>query len=260
MKSTKDSLIRVENVSQEFGTEDMVVRPLNDVSFSLAKNSFSIIYGPSGSGKSTLLNVLTGLQSPTKGKVYIDDKDVYALSRDELANFRASSIGFIYQTNYWIKSLNVLDNVAMSVYFSGLTRKSAHKLAYEALEMVDMKSYAHKYPTMLSGGEQQRIATARALATNPSYIIADEPTGSLDSTNGDKIMSLLVRCQRDLDRTIILVTHNLEYMPLADKLLHIEDGRVKEINEGSIKQTTDVLFADMRSRMRRLEKAQTDVK
>lgn len=260
MSSADNNLIRVDNVSQEFNTGETVVRPLNDVSFSLAKNSFSIIYGASGSGKSTLLNVLTGLQPPTKGKVYIENKDVYSLTRDELANFRAESLGFIYQTNYWIKSLNVLDNVAMSVYFSGKTRHQAHKLAREALDMVNMQSYAQKYPTMLSGGEQQRIATARALATSPSYIIADEPTGSLDSINGDKIMGLLVSCQRDLGRTIILVTHNLEYMPLADKLLHIEDGHVKEIHESSIKETTDVLFSDMRARMRRLEKAQTDGK
>lgn len=260
MNTQDDSLIRVESVSQEFGIGDQIVRPLNDVTFSLSKNSFNIIYGASGSGKSTLLNVLTGLQAPTRGKVYIDNKDVYALSRDQLANFRATSLGFIYQTNYWVKSLNVLDNVAMSIYFSGMTRKKAHVIAREALDMVNMGTYAKKYPIMLSGGEQQRIATARALATNPSFIIADEPTGSLDSKNGDMIMELLMSCQRDLGRTIILVTHNLEYMPLADKLLHIEDGHVKEINEGSIKRTTDVLFADMRERMKRLEGVRTNAK
>lgn len=244
-------LIVADKVCQDFSTGEQTVHPLHDVSFSVAENSFNIIYGASGSGKSTLLNVLSGLQAPTKGTVTIEGQNMYRWSRDAGANFRGKRLGFIYQTNYWVKSLNVLDNVAMSLYFSGMSRRKAAKFALKALSMVNMEDYAKKYPILLSGGEQQRIATARALATNPSFIIADEPTGNLDSKNGDMIMDLLRNCRTDLGKTIILVTHNMEYLPMADKLVHIEDGRAEELHSGSIQKTTDVLFTDIKKRIKR---------
>lgn len=249
------TLITVDNVHQEFQAGDQVVAPLKNVSFTMSENSFNIIYGPSGSGKSTLLNVLTGLQRPTKGTVTVDGRNMYELTADELANFRATKLGFVYQTNYWIKSLNVLDNVAMSLYFMGYSRQKAAKTALEALAMVQMENYAKKYPALLSGGEQQRVAMARALATSPAFIIADEPTGSLDSKSGDMIMSLLQRCQSDFKRTVILVTHNMEYLPLADQLLHIEDGNIQQMQSDSIQATTDALFADMQARIKRLSES-----
>ena len=158
----------------------------------------------------------------------------------------------MYQTNYWIKSLNVLENVAMSLYFMGHTRASATKMAKASLEQINMGAYAKKYPVLLSGGEQQRIAMARALATNPKFVIADEPTGSLDSKSGDMIIDLLRACQADFGRTVILVTHNMEYLPLADHLLHISDGHVEELDRGSIQATTDALMQDMKARIDRL--------
>jgi ABC-type lipoprotein export system ATPase subunit len=247
-----DAVVSLKNVQQTFYVGDEVIKPLNDVNFELKDNTFNIIYGPSGSGKSTLLNVLSGLQRPSEGVVQFDGRDVYNLAPDELAFFRANRLGFVYQTNYWIKSLNVLENVAMSLYFMGHTHGSAIKLAKEALDQINMGEYAKKYPMLLSGGEQQRVAMARALATNPKYVIADEPTGALDSKSGDMIMELLRSCQTDFKRTVILVTHNMEYLPLADHLLRIADGRVQELDHGSIQATTNALMQDMKARIDRL--------
>lgn len=251
MVKRKD-LIIAKNVIVEFETGDEVVRPLNDISFTMDENSFNIIYGPSGSGKSTLLNVLTGLQKPTKGSVSFNGKNVYELKSDQLAQFRANEIGFVYQTNYWIKSLTVLENVAIPMYFLGYTRGEAAKLALEALKRVGMDAYAKKYPSLLSGGEQQRVAVARALANNPAFIIADEPTGSLDSKNGDFIMGLLQQCKKEFGQTLILVTHNMEYLPLADSLLNIADGKAKEMSSDSVKSTADTLIKEMRQRIHKL--------
>ncbi|MBP7807638.1 ABC transporter ATP-binding protein, partial [Candidatus Saccharibacteria bacterium] len=212
-------------------------------------------YGPSGSGKSTLLNILSGLQKPSAGTVVFGGSRLYELNPNELAAFRANQIGIVYQQNYWVKSLNVVENVSMPMYFLGYSRGTAAKIAITALEQVGMAAYAKKNPSLLSGGEQQRVATARAIVNNPLFIIADEPTGSLDSKNGDMIMNLLQKCQTDLKRTIILVTHNMEYLPLADKLLHIEDGHVVEQKDESIKETADLLLDQMKQRIDRLAKA-----
>lgn len=255
-----EALIKVDNIVQEFRVGATTINPLKKANFSIEDNSFNIIYGASGSGKSTLLNVLTGLQRPTSGKVLFEGKDVYGLPPDELAHFRANRIGFVYQTNYWVKSLNVIDNVAMSLYFLGYKKSQAAKLAMNALEHVNMGEHAKKYPVLLSGGEQQRIAMARALATEPLFLIADEPTGSLDSKNGDMIMDLLRSCQEDLKRTVILVTHNMEYLPLADKLLHIDDGIVNEMRQDSINDTTQELLKGMQERITKLAKTKHHAK
>jgi len=245
-------IIKATGISQSFTIGDETVTPLKSADFELFESSFNIIYGPSGSGKSTLLNILTGLQRPTTGHVTFDGNDVYSLPADQLAFFRATRLGIVYQSNYWVKSLNAIENVSMPLYFLGYSRTRAAEAAYYALEQVNMGAYAKKYPVLLSGGEQQRIAMARALAASPLYLIADEPTGSLDSTNGDMIMNLLRTAQRDNNRTIILVTHNMEYLPLADHLLHIEDGTVVELKHESIKKATDELFEQMRQRIDRL--------
>jgi ABC-type lipoprotein export system ATPase subunit len=251
MSSTR-IIIKATDISQSFTVGDETVTPLKGASFDMQESSFNIIYGPSGSGKSTLLNILTGLQRPTTGTVLFDDKDVYNLHADDLAYFRATSLGIVYQTNYWVKSLNAIENVSMPLYFLGYDRPRAARTAQEALEQVNMGAYGKKYPVLLSGGEQQRIAMARALASDPQYLIADEPTGSLDSTNGDMIMGLLQSAQQDRHKTIILVTHNMEYLPLADHLLHIQDGQVQELKADSIKKATDELFDQMRLRIERM--------
>lgn len=245
-------IIKATDITQQFMVGDEVVMPIKNASFELLESSFNIIYGPSGSGKSTLLNILTGLQKPTTGTVTFDDHEVYNLSPDELAFFRATRLGIVYQNNYWIKSLNALENVALPLYFLGYTRARAAERAGYALEEVGMSVHANKYPVLLSGGEQQRIAVARALVSSPLFIIADEPTGSLDSANGDMVMNLLRSAQTDNQRTIILVTHNMEYLPLADHLLHIEDGQIQELQHDSIRKATDALFEQMKQRINRL--------
>lgn len=250
-------IIKATNISQEFQAGDELIRPIKNASFELLESSFNVVFGPSGSGKSTLLNILTGLQKPTKGSVTFDGREVYELSPDELAFFRATRLGIIYQNNYWVKSLNALENVSLPLFFLGYSRTRAAETAGFALEQVKMASYAKKYPVLLSGGEQQRIAVARALASSPLFIIADEPTGSLDSANGDMVMDLLHTAQKENNRTIIMVTHNMEYLPLADHLLHIEDGNIQELQHDDIRKTTNDLLQKMEARINRLSAAKT---
>lgn len=245
-------IIRVSNVRQQFMVGDEPVPVLKDVNFSIQANTFTIIFGASGSGKSTLLNVLAGLQAPSSGKVEISGRDVYAMSADELAHFRANRIGFVHQTNHWIKSLNVIENISVPLYFLGYSKTMAAKLAMIALERVNMGAYAKKYPLLLSGGEQQRLGTARALANDPLFIIADEPTGNLDTENGDMIMNMLLNAQTEFRRTIILVTHNMEYVSLADHLLKIQDGTVEDIRSSDVQKVTDVLVEDVKNRITHL--------
>jgi ABC-type lipoprotein export system ATPase subunit len=252
MTQDKKIFIKVRDIEQQFSTGDELVTVLKKVSCDIAENSFTIIYGASGSGKSTLLNILSGLQRPSKGTITFEDQNIYQLSADDVAHFRANKIGIVYQTNYWVKSLNVIENVSMPLYFLGYGRAQAAKLAMLALERVNMQEYAKKYPILLSGGEQQRIGLARALVNDPLFIIADEPTGSLDSKNGDQVMSVLRQAQSEFKRTVILVTHNMEYLPLADNLLHIQDGVLTAMQGDSIKSTTDELINATRKRIHEL--------
>lgn len=245
------TLITLKGVTQTFQVGKNIITPLKNIDLAIKANTFNIIFGPSGSGKSTLLNAISGLQQPTQGSVLFQDQDLYKLSSDELAHFRANRVGIIYQDNYWIKSLNVVDNVAMQLGFLGYKYQVARKMALDALARVGMQSYAEKMPAMLSLGEQQRAAAARAVANSPLVIIADEPTGNLDTENGDHIMDLLLKCQNEFKCTIILVTHNLEYLPLADKLLHMQDGALEDIQAKSFVNTTEALLKD---RITRFEK------
>ncbi len=261
IKPERNVVIDIKNVNQSYEIGDEKTEVLKDINIKLKEKTFNIIYGPSGSGKSTLLNVMAGLQKPTSGEVFFLGRNIYKLSPDELAHFRANEIGIVYQQNYWVKSLNVLENVSMSLYFSGCSRFSANYFAKEALEKVNMLSYANKYPTMLSGGEQQRVAVARALVSNPEFIVADEPTGSLDSANGNMVMELLQKCKNELGRTVILVSHNMEYIPLADHLLRIEDGRIIETTDNvNIATTADHLINDMKKHIEQLIKVKNNEK
>ena len=242
------TLIKVDKVSQTFLTGKEQVKAIKEASFEIQQNTFNIVYGPSGSGKTTLLNTLVGLQKPTSGQVILQDKDVYKLNSDELAALRANKIGIVLQTNYWVNSLNVLDNISLPLLFLGYNRKAANNIAKMSLERAKMTAYAKKYPTYLSGGEQQRVAIARALANDPLFIVTDEPTGNLDTANGDAVMELLQNIKDEYRRTVILVTHNMEYLPLADKILHIQDGIVEELASDNIQEKTDKLIEDIRKR------------
>lgn len=250
--------VTIQDIEQSFKVGEETIKVLHRSSFTIQPRSFNIIFGPSGSGKSTLLNVLSGIQKPTSGKVLYGGKDIYAYKAEQRAYFRAKEIGVVYQTNYWVNSLNVIENVSIPLLFLGYTRVEAAKISMNALQRVDMAPFAKKSPLMLSGGEQQRVAVARAIVADPKFIIADEPTGSLDSKNGDMIMSLLRSYNTDLHKNVILVTHNMEYLPLADQLIRIKDGSCEQIDSKNIHHATEELFKEMKQRIVRLSKVKTN--
>lgn len=255
-KIAREVLLEVNDVDQTFDLgSGHSIKVLYPSSFKIKDRSFNIIFGPSGSGKSTMLNILSGIQKPTNGTVSFEGENIYNFNAEELAYFRAKKIGVVYQQNYWINSLNVIENVSVPLYFLGYTRTEAAKIAMNSLQRVDMAPFYKKSPLILSGGEQQRVAIARAIVSDPSIIITDEPTGSLDTKNGDMIMSLLRSYNEDLGRTIILVTHNMEYLPLADQLIHVLDGTCKPIENDDITETTESLINQMKQRINTLSKA-----
>lgn len=228
MTELSETLIKVHKVTKDFQLHDQTLHVLKNASFEVPEGSFTIVHGPSGSGKTTLLNTITGMDAPTTGTVSYHGKDIYELTENELAHFRANAMGIVYQSNYWVNSLSVLENVALPLYFLGYDRENAERQAAESLRRVGMEGHSDTLPTVLSGGEQQRVAMARALVSNPSYIVADEPTGNLDSKNGDTIIELLQYFHKTLNRTIILVTHNESYLKYGTQVLRVKDGVVTE--------------------------------
>lgn len=228
MTELSETLIKVHKVTKDFQLHDQTLHVLKNASFEVPEGSFTIVHGPSGSGKTTLLNTITGMDAPTTGTVSYRGKDIYELTENELAHFRANAMGIVYQSNYWVNSLSVLENVALPLYFLGYDRENAERQAAESLRRVGMEGHSDTLPTVLSGGEQQRVAMARALVSNPSYIVADEPTGNLDSKNGDTIIELLQYFHKTLNRTIILVTHNESYLKYGTQVLRVKDGVVTE--------------------------------
>jgi putative ABC transport system ATP-binding protein len=249
-----DILIQSRSVDKQFSTRGGVVDVLHDINFSIPRGSFTIIFGPSGSGKTTLMNVLSGLEPPTKGMVEIDGQDLYKLDADQRSHFRAKTMGIVHQENYWIKSLSVLENVAMPLYLAGSDKASAIAAANDSLDRVGMKEFASRLPLVLSGGQQQRVSMARALVAGKELILADEPTGNLDSKNGQMIIDLLLSIRQNLKRTIVLITHNIEYLPLSDKQLYIHDGRLTETSRGQ--KVPDEILESLKAQMSSLMKMQ----
>jgi len=221
-----DPIISVKDVNKTFRLPSGDVSVLHDISLEIQPQSFTIIYGPSGSGKTTLLNTLSCLEEPTKGAVLINGQPVYDLSGDGRARFRSKNLGLVYQANYWVKSLSVVENVAMPLFVAGWDMSMAKKKAFETLRQIGMEGFADYRPTLLSGGQQQRVSMGRALVADPTIVLADEPTGNLDSKAGDMVMDLLKKVQQDFGRTVVLITHNLDYLPYSDKQIHILDGRI----------------------------------
>ncbi|MCC7543610.1 ABC transporter ATP-binding protein [bacterium] len=223
--SQQSALISVKDVKKNFLVAGKEIQVLKQCNFDIVPGSFTIIYGASGSGKSTLLDAISGLAKPTSGIITFKGQNVYELDPDERANFRANNLGLVYQSNYWVASMSVLDNVSMPLYLSGHVPIEAHKQAKEVLERLKIDHLMRQKPGVLSGGEQQRVSLARALVSDPDVIIADEPTGNLDTKNGDVVMNLLSSLQK-LGKTIVMVTHNLEYLPLSTHQIRIVDGVV----------------------------------
>jgi putative ABC transport system ATP-binding protein len=219
-------MIELRDVSKTVvsGTEPLTI--LHPLTLTIPRGQFTAIVGPSGSGKSTLLGLIAGLDSPSSGSVLIDGVDITRLDEDALAKLRGEKIGFVFQFFHLIPSLTAYENVAVPMEIAGAA--DARTRAEALLEEVGLTGRAHHYPSQLSGGEQQRVALARALANDPPLVLADEPTGNLDSANGRHIMDLLRRIHDTRRTTVVLVTHDAELAGLADARLVLRDGRVVE--------------------------------
>jgi len=222
----KDKKIQVANIKKTFVVGTNKIEVLRGVTFDVYEEDFMVIVGPSGCGKSTLLNVLVGLEKPTAGKIIFGSRDLYSLSEDSRAVLRLHEIGMVHQMSYWIKSLNVLENIALPLFIRGIKERYALDKAKEIMRSMDIESLSSQIPTQLSGGQQQCVNLARAVVTNPSLIIADEPTGNLDSTSSNQIMSRLNVLNKESKRTVILVTHNQAYWEMGTRKLEMRDGMV----------------------------------
>lgn len=217
-------ILKVENLSKKYGKGESEVVAVDNVSFSVEKGEFLAIVGSSGSGKSTLLHLLGGVDRPTSGKVYVDGKDIYSLSDDNLAIFRRRQVGIIYQFYNLIPILNVEENITLPCDLDG--NKVDEKRLNELLKSLGLENRRKHLPNELSGGQQQRVSIGRALINNPAIILADEPTGNLDSKASEEIVELLKLTNKKYKQTIIMITHNLEIANEADRVLRIEDGKI----------------------------------
>ena len=217
-------IMRIEHLSKVYGSGENAVRAVNDISFSIERGEFLAIIGPSGSGKSTLLHILGGVDRPTEGKVYLDGQDVYAQDEDRLAIFRRRQVGLIYQFYNLIPVLNVVENMTLPVLMDG--RKVNQKWLNELLNTLGLRGREKNLPNQLSGGQQQRVSIGRALMNSPSVVLADEPTGNLDSKNSQEIMELLKTCNREYDQTLVVITHDESIAMQADRIIAIDDGRI----------------------------------
>lgn len=217
-------ILRVENLTKIYGTGSTQVVALDHVSLSVNKGEFVAIVGASGSGKSTLLHLIGGVDRPTEGRVFIEGKDIFSYNDDKLAIFRRRQVGLIYQFYNLIPILNVEENIALPM---SLDQRSINpEQMDELLNTLGLEKRRNHLPNELSGGQQQRTSIGRALITNPAIILADEPTGNLDSKASDEIVELLRRSNRDRKQTIVMITHNMEIAKCADRIIRIEDGRI----------------------------------
>ncbi len=217
-------ILKVENLTKIYGEGENKVVALDNVSFSVEKGEFLAIVGASGSGKSTLLHLLGGVDKPTKGKVYVDGKDIYKLSDDNLAIFRRRQVGLIYQFYNLIPILNVEENITLPVELDN--RKVDKEDLKQIINNLGLSKRTKHLPSELSGGQQQRVSIGRALITHPAIILADEPTGNLDSKSSDEIVELLRKTNKEYKQTIIMITHNMEIAKMADRIIEIEDGHI----------------------------------
>jgi putative ABC transport system ATP-binding protein len=221
-------MIQLRDVSKTVTSGGEPLTILHPLSIDVDRGRFLAIVGPSGSGKSTLLGLIAGLDSPTSGEVLIDGVNITRLGEDALARLRGEKIGFVFQFFHLIPSLTAFENISVPMEIAAVPDADPRRRAQALIEEVGLTGRAHHYPSQLSGGEQQRVALARALANNPPIVLADEPTGNLDSTNGRHIMELLRRVHTTRGTTVVLVTHDAELASLADSRLVLRDGRVVE--------------------------------
>ncbi len=219
-------ILKVENLTKIYGKDSNKVVALDHVSFSVEKGEFVAIVGASGSGKSTLLHLIGGVDRPTSGKVFIDGKDIFDFDDDKLAIFRRRQVGLVYQFYNLIPILNVEENITLPLSLDN--REVDKEKLDDLLKLLGLQNRRNHLPNELSGGQQQRTSIGRALITNPTIILADEPTGNLDSKSSDEIVALLKKSNKELKQTIIMITHNMEIAAIADRIIKIEDGKIVE--------------------------------
>ncbi len=220
------SIVTVKGLKKYYNTEAQLVKALNGVDFSVEQGSFTTIVGSSGSGKSTLLNILGGLDTPTEGSVEIAGRELSTLTDNELTIFRRRQIGFVFQSYNLLSMLNAYENIVLPIELDG--NRADHDFIMEIVTMIGMETKIERMPNQLSGGEQQRIAIARALAAKPSILLADEPTGNLDSHTSQDVLGLLKNMGEHFHQTIIMITHNEEIAQLAETTFCLEDGKIVE--------------------------------
>lgn len=219
-------ILKVDNLTKIYGKDTTKVVALDHISFSVEKGEFVAIVGASGSGKSTLLHLIGGVDRPSSGKVFIDGKDIFNFNDDKLAIFRRRQVGLIYQFYNLIPILNVEENITLPLSLDN--REVDKEKLNDMLKLLGLQNRRTHLPNELSGGQQQRTSIGRALITNPTIILADEPTGNLDSKSSDEIVALLKKSNRELNQTIIMITHNMEIAKVADRIIKIEDGKIVE--------------------------------
>jgi putative ABC transport system ATP-binding protein len=226
LKRSHHTVIKLENISKSFMLGERRLQVLHKIELNFYSGEFVILYGPSGCGKSTFLHTVLGLESPTQGQVFLREHNLYEMNNDERTAFRREKIGMVFQQSNWIKSLKVWENVAYPLYLAGYGSSEAKTKALNVLAEVEMASYAENMPTQLSGGQQQRVALARAISTDPWIIICDEPTGNLDTIAGAEIITLLAKLNRQGRRMILMVTHDMSFLPLATRRVAMRDGAI----------------------------------
>ena len=219
-------IVKMENVSKVYGTAENQVWALHGVNLTVEKGETLAVVGASGSGKSTLLHIMGGVDSPTSGKVIIDDKDITALTDEQMSVFRRRKIGFVFQAYHLIPVLTVEENITMPILLDH--RKPDREYIEHIMDILNLQDRRHHLPNQLSGGQQQRAAIARALANRPALILADEPTGALDSKNGAEVITLLQNSVKELNQTLVLITHNIDLAREADRIIKISDGEIVE--------------------------------
>ena len=219
-------ILKVENLTKVYGKGENEVRAIDGISFSIEKGEFVAIIGPSGSGKSTLLHILGAVDTPTSGKVYMDGKDVFAQNEEQLAIFRRRQVGLIYQFYNLIPVLDVRENITLPVLMDG--RKVSKSRLDEMIKLLGLEGREKHLPNQLSGGQQQRVSIGRALMNAPAVVLADEPTGNLDSKNSQEIMQLLKESNKKFNQTLIMITHDENIALQADRIIAIEDGKIKK--------------------------------
>ena len=225
---SKETTLKVENLSKVYVSAMGRVVSLRNVSFSVSRGEFVSVVGPSGSGKSTLLNMIGALDRPTSGKVFLDGIDIFSLNDSQIATVRNNTLGFIFQSYNLINRTTILKNVEFPGITGGMSDGDRRRRALKLLNFLGIKDKARYKPTNLSGGQQQRVAIARALMNDPKIILADEPTGNLDTKTGQDVFNLLTMLSREFKRTIIMVTHNPELAAATDRAIHIRDGSVEK--------------------------------